>query len=756
MLIVLSWLVQCLAVAVLLTGAAYAWEAGTRWSGRPARWAWLAALAGSALLPFALRLIPEETTLPAPIAAFVMDAVVLSAPVQAAAGPRWDAGDVGIALWLTLTASMLLYVAVVMLRLARARRRWRAADVDGGRVWVTRNLGPAALGVRRGVVVVPAWALELEAELRALLLLHEREHVRAGDPRVLFAGLLLVATMPWNPLMWVLLLRLRNAIELDCDTRVLSSGARPERYGSLLLEVGRRRSGSALVMATFAEPRMLLEERIRRIAKWPLERRPGRGALLACVALTLFATALSARVRIDTMQPVQDVKSTVLEAFGLPGVQLVQGERVPYMVSDTPPRALNVPADLLAGPAFTPMTVRPALINQDEVQRALVASYPVMLRDAGIGGSPVVWFLLDTNGVPAKTQLSRSSGYPALDEAALAVAQTMRFSAAMNRDTRVAVWVEIPILFRATGSSTVTPEQRARIEAMARRAQAPAIAPAIVPARPPVPPPAAAPAPMSVRPELMNVAEVAQALARNYPPLLKDAGIGGIAVVWFYIDTQGRVLKTQLSKSSGHRALDEAAINVAQVMRFSPALRDDEKVPMWVELPLAFGDVALPAQRASDHPELPVLNALRAGTPPSPAAPVVAPPPRTDIPVLVPRDLPPPPAPQQGVTDVSAKPVFTPMTVRPELLNMRDIERALVREYPPMLRDAGIGGSPVIWFFIDESGIVKKTQLSKSSGYPVLDDAALRIASTMRFSPALNRDRKVPVWVEIPILFTAK
>jgi hypothetical protein len=26
----------------------------------------------------------------------------------------------------------------------------------------------------------------------------------------------------------------------------------------------------------------------------------------------------------------------------------------------------------------------------------------------------------------------------------------------------------------------------------------------------------------------------------------------------------------------------------------------------------------------------------------------------------------------------------------------------------------------------------------------------------MQFSPAYNRDKKVPVWVEIPIVFTAK
>jgi periplasmic protein TonB len=119
-------------------------------------------------------------------------------------------------------------------------------------------------------------------------------------------------------------------------------------------------------------------------------------------------------------------------------------------------------------------------------------------------------------------------------------------------------------------------------------------------------------------------------------------------------------------------------------------------------------------------------------------------------------NLPPPPTASSGDGDISRAPTFTPMTVRPELRNQGDVQRALVRNYPPMLRDAGIGGTPVVWFFIDENGRVLRTQLSKSSGYPALDDAAINVAQVMQFSPALNRDRRVQVWVEIPIVFTAR
>jgi protein TonB len=119
-------------------------------------------------------------------------------------------------------------------------------------------------------------------------------------------------------------------------------------------------------------------------------------------------------------------------------------------------------------------------------------------------------------------------------------------------------------------------------------------------------------------------------------------------------------------------------------------------------------------------------------------------------------NLPPPPSASAGDADLSAAPVFTPMTVRPELLNRAEVQRALVRNYPPLLRDAGIGGSPTVHFFIDENGRVLRRLLSQESGYPALDEAAMAVAEVMRFSPALNRDKKVQVWVEIPIIFSAK
>lgn len=110
---------------------------------------------------------------------------------------------------------------------------------------------------------------------------------------------------------------------------------------------------------------------------------------------------------------------------------------------------------------------------------------------------------------------------------------------------------------------------------------------------------------------------------------------------------------------------------------------------------------------------------------------------------------------QRDVTaeDIDAAPRFTPYTVAPVLRNSDEINRALQRFYPPLLRDAGIGGTVILWILISETGEVVRTQVQRGSGHQGLDDAALRVGVLMEFTPAMNRDRRARVWVELPIQF---
>ena len=108
-------------------------------------------------------------------------------------------------------------------------------------------------------------------------------------------------------------------------------------------------------------------------------------------------------------------------------------------------------------------------------------------------------------------------------------------------------------------------------------------------------------------------------------------------------------------------------------------------------------------------------------------------------------ELPPPPSLEQVVV-LGDAPTFTPFTVAPSILNREEIIDAMRAEYPPLLRDAGIGGE----VRLDPS---RARASIETSGHKQLDDAALAVANLYRFSPALNRDEKVPVWVSFPIQF---
>lgn len=106
--------------------------------------------------------------------------------------------------------------------------------------------------------------------------------------------------------------------------------------------------------------------------------------------------------------------------------------------------------------------------------------------------------------------------------------------------------------------------------------------------------------------------------------------------------------------------------------------------------------------------------------------------------------------------DPANGPSFTPFTVAPSILNRQQIITAMTESYPPLLRDAGIGGTVKVYFFIDSDGTVGDVRLDQGSGHPAIDDAALAVASVYRFAPARNQNEAVPVWVSFPITFQVR
>lgn len=532
-------------IALILALAALAAEGALRALGREGRLAWALAIGFSLAVPWLAWLGPATWTGPVPVfpaAVVPMELAGVEASAPAGGGP--SAQTIVWILWAFASAAVALRLLSGMARLRAARAGWRPEHVSGVPVLVTEDLGPAVYGLHRASILLPAWALSMDEELRSLMLLHEREHVRAGDPWLLAFGLLAVVAMPWNPAVWVQLRRLRLAIEMDCDVRVLQRAPNPRAYGQLLLEVGRRHP-PAMVLA-LSEPMSFLERRIRAFTR-KVPHAPRKAFVLGSTAFMLGALAVFAR---DPLAP--------------PGV-VYSSDAVSSMSS---------------APTFTPYTVKPSLKNPAQVAAALQRNYPPLLRDAGIGGTTTMWFYIDEVGRVRKTQVARSSGYDALDDAAVRVADIMEFSPALNRDQPRPVWVQIPITFTSTGPADpqMEPSPREELEAT----------PVPPPARGAVPPSGPHFTPYTRKPDLTNASEVSRALQQNYPPLLRDAGLGGTTTIWFHIGADGDVIETQVNASSGHAALDDAAQRVAKIMKFTPAMNRDQAVAVWVMIPITF------------------------------------------------------------------------------------------------------------------------------------------------------------------------
>jgi beta-lactamase regulating signal transducer with metallopeptidase domain len=167
--------------------------------------------------------------------------------------------------WIALSLGLCAYFAGGILRLWILRRDWRSGNINGESVLISDDTGPALVGFVDPAIVIPAWALSLDAEALALMLRHEVEHRRAGDTRVLTLALILVVLMPWNVALWWQLRRLRLAIELDCDARVLAGTADVGAYGRLLLEFGRARRAVQFAGTALVDNATDLETRIRRM-----------------------------------------------------------------------------------------------------------------------------------------------------------------------------------------------------------------------------------------------------------------------------------------------------------------------------------------------------------------------------------------------------------------------------------------------------------------------------------------------------------
>ena len=177
-------------------------------------------------------------------------------------------------------------------RLARPGNRSRNTIVDGVPVILTDSIGPATVGAWRSRVVLPQWVLALPRADMQYVVRHEEEHRAAHDTWLLCAFAILVSLFPWNLPLWWQLNRLRLAVEMDCDNRVVSALGNAGAYGELLFKVAEASSRGPRLQPAFLGAAGSLETRLKALLA-PARRRTMERVLAPAVAIGLLAVMLS-------------------------------------------------------------------------------------------------------------------------------------------------------------------------------------------------------------------------------------------------------------------------------------------------------------------------------------------------------------------------------------------------------------------------------------------------------------------------------
>lgn len=344
----IAWMLYTVLVGLCVVVAASAADWLARLWRRRVRLVWIGAAAVCVVLAATASLrahtVPSQSVGPVELPSVLIQTSVQSvqrnmpAPVA-----RYLLG-----LWAVATVLVTTAFASVYVRLGRARRQWPAMELHGHRVRVSPAVGPVVIGIVRPQIIVPNWLLGRSPEEQRVILAHEASHIHARDPIVLGAVCALVALMPWNPALWIILSRVSLAIEIDCDARVLQGGVSPRAYGSLLVDVAERASPLRLATIALSDDSSHLHQRILAMQPRQITHPTARAASVAFIGLAGLLAACEAKMPTAADIGRMDVASAERSARAL---GLVPSDSISWTVDgavSTEAAAKAIPHDSIA------------------------------------------------------------------------------------------------------------------------------------------------------------------------------------------------------------------------------------------------------------------------------------------------------------------------------------------------------------------------------------------------------------------------
>lgn len=469
------------------------------------------------------------------------------------------------ALWLAGCAGALARMALQQRRFRRALGRleplrddlWRAAAKDGL---------PAVVGLRARIVLPADFEYRYAAEQQALVLAHERVHVRRGDVYCNLGFALLCALQWFNPLLRLAQRAYRLDQELACDACVLAMNPQSRRsYGEALLG-----SSSAFPAAPLGCPAFgthPLKERITMLTRPlpSLNRRRSGLALSLALGLGFAGFAWSQQAPRPTNAELLDIQLELsIEGGPVQTPRVITPAGQDFGIRLDAPNGESWSVDLVA-----------ERVQQDQFEVS-----GQIRRDGELAGQPSLRL---HEGVPGRVTLEKPDG-----SSVYALGLTVQSGAD----------IAPPPPPPAPPAPPAAPAPEAP-SAPPNPAQLP------VPPAPPVPPTApaarpstaastrAAPAVAPAAPSAPAAAAAASPSYRSlsapeYPAAAKAAGSEGTTLLRLGIDASGRVRTIDIEVSSGDQALDRAASDAVELWTFNPATAAGRAIDSQIRVPVQF------------------------------------------------------------------------------------------------------------------------------------------------------------------------
>jgi hypothetical protein len=384
-----------------------------------------------------------------------------------------------------MSALTLATLAIGWLQLRRRLRCAVQGEIAGVSVTVSRDIGPAVVGIVRSRIVIPQWLLQQDAATQRIVLTHEREHLRAQDIRVLGGALLLAALIPWNLPVWWQLRRLRFAMEVDCDARVLRGGQSRSTYSAVLLNVATRLVPLRAAAAGLSESGSSLEKRIR-IMHSPIRTRwRALAALLGTCSVALIAAAANV---------------------------------------SAPPAPALTSGESEDGLPLLPTPVVAWKEDQADLARAVGYFYPQLLTTKQ-DGWPYVWAVVNERGEVSQIEMNVRPTWDREDEFARTWQSFQQRAGVVESQVRQELVLQLPIGPNYSAVAWVM-----QLGAVAQDPAAPTFTVAPRQAR-------------AMEARMLATADAQRRVIEHFDPAALSEGVPTGQELWFLIDADGRALR---------------------------------------------------------------------------------------------------------------------------------------------------------------------------------------------------------------------